>query len=89
MARRGRLKWTPPFGPLEAVIGVEVWPSSSSDLFKLSFLGLLCLWVCGQRASAVQAQRHVHSLAVDAADDACQTAIGVRLPSAWCGRRPL
>jgi hypothetical protein len=51
---------------------------------------LLRLWACGQRGSVVQAQHHVHNrFAVSTADAFAQTANGVRLPSAWCGRLPL
>jgi hypothetical protein len=65
------LKWTPSVGPLGPFLS---WKLGRSDLLNPScymhLLLLLRLWACGQCASVVQAQRHVHSRVAERAGGA-------------------
>ena len=56
------MKWTPRVGPLAVV---DDWKSGLAPSLRSRHLRrrlLLSRWACGQRASVVQAQRHVHGV---------------------------
>src|SRR5262249_19788400 len=60
------------------------WNRGRSDLLNRSscdLLLLLRLWACGQRASVVQAQRHVHSRVEESSADALAPCRHRRAPS--------
>jgi hypothetical protein len=87
----GTLKWTPSVGPPGPALNWILGRSALLDLIKLQIVAAAVAAVDMWGNAPALSKRSVMSTAkVSNAPlmPSRQTAIGVRLPSAWCGRLP-